>query len=141
LVPRLRELAMAKLPPGGKVGLLGLSYKPGTNVLERGQGFELAQSLLADGVEVVIHDPCAMDAARPFLHGAVTYAASAQECARQADVLLITIPSAEFKALTPADVTREGGKAVVIDCWRVLDRAAFSEACDYVGLGTHDVKR
>jgi UDPglucose 6-dehydrogenase len=141
MVGRLKELALAKLPPGGTVGLLGLSYKPGTNVVERGQGFELAQALLADGVSVLIYDPCAMDAARPFLQGPVGYAGSAAECARKADVVLVTIPAPECKALTPADVSRQGNKKVVIDCWRVLDRSAFEAVCDYVGLGTHDVRR
>src|SRR5262249_47768299 len=68
-VSRLRSLIDVHLPEGGTVGILGLSYKPGTNVIERAQGFELAQSLVNDGIPIIVYDPHAADAARPFLHG------------------------------------------------------------------------
>jgi UDPglucose 6-dehydrogenase len=138
-VDRLKKLATTRLPAGGTIGLLGLSYKPGTNVIERGQGFELAQSLLADGYSVVVYDPCAMESARPFLQGPVTFASDVVSCARQADALIVCTPAEEFKALNPADLIRAKGRAVVIDCWRLLDRARFSATADYVALGTSDV--
>lgn len=140
-VDRLKALATARLPEGGTVGLLGLSYKPGTNVIERGQGFELAQALLADGYPVAVYDPCAMESARPFLQGPVTFAADVAACARQADVLVVCTPAEEFKSLDPADLARPADRAVVIDCWRLLDRARVSAHADYVALGTSDVLR
>ena len=46
-VARVQELATARLPAGGTVGVLGLSYKPGTNVIERAMGVELGPALLS----------------------------------------------------------------------------------------------
>src|SRR5262249_5958116 len=138
-VPRFKGLVKAYLPTGGKVGILGLSYKPSTNVIEKAQGLELAQTLLAEGIPVTVYDPCALDAARPVLTGPVSYAGSVSECARAADVLVIVTPSKEYKALAAEDVKRADGQATVIDCWRMLDRATFAAACNYVGLGTCDV--
>src|SRR5262249_38751979 len=138
-VPRLVRLVKTFLPAGGTVGVLGLSYKPDTNVIEKSQGVELAQALLAEDVAVVVYDPCAMEAAKPALLGPVRDAPRAAECARQADVLVLTTPSKEFKALGPQQVAREGGQITVIDCWRLLSGAEFGKVCNYVALGTCDV--
>jgi UDPglucose 6-dehydrogenase len=140
-VPRLRDLVKSYLPEGGCAGILGVSYKPQTNVIERAQGLELAQALLGEHIPVLVYDPCAMDAARSVLGGPVRYAGSASECAREADVLVVTTPCKEFKAITPNDLARSQGQATVLDCWRLLDRAQFSKTCCYVGLGTCDVLR
>jgi UDPglucose 6-dehydrogenase len=138
-VPRLKHLATSHLPPGGCVGILGLSYKPQTNVIERAQGTELAQALLADGHAVVVHDPWAMDSARPVLSGNIHFAGSVSECARKADVLIVTTPCKEFKVLKAQDLIRPRGRATVIDCWRLFDRAQLTPVCHYVAVGTSDV--
>ncbi len=127
------------LPAGGQVGILGVSYKPQTNVVEKAQGLELAQALLAEKVPVYIYDPCAMDSARSVLAGPVHYTESAAACARQADVLVICTPSREFKAISIPDLTRGQGKITVIDCWRLLDRARVSSVCNYLAIGTSDL--
>lgn len=41
----------------GRVGLLGLTYKPGTSTLRRSQSVELGRALVAAGVGVTAHDP------------------------------------------------------------------------------------
>jgi UDPglucose 6-dehydrogenase len=139
-VARLAHLAERHLPAGGTLGVLGLSYKPNTNVIEKSQGLEIAALFARRGVPVVVYDPCAMDAGRAVLPGIVHYAASASDCARRADVLLLCTPSAEYKAVGPADLKRPAGRrAVVIDCWRMLDRAAVSQVADYLRVGTADV--
>ena len=48
------------------------------------------------------------------------FAASAAECVRQADVLAITTPWAEFQELPLAAFQRTAGTLTVLDCWRVL---------------------
>src|ERR1035438_3530492 len=97
--PRLAKWILARLPEGGTVGVMGLSYKPNTEVIEESQGLALAKHLLSVGVPVIVYDPAAMENARPQLVGKVTFATSAADCARQADVLAITTPWAEFRDL------------------------------------------
>src|SRR5262249_49973331 len=117
-----------------------LAYKPHTNVIEKSQGAELAGLFAARGVPVVVYDPCAMDAARCVMPGSVQFAASASDCARKADVLLLCTPSPEYKAVSAADLKRPAGKrAVVIDCWRMFDGAALSQVADYIAVGTADM--
>ena len=55
-------------------------------------------------------------------------------------MLLLCAPSAEYKAVSAADLKRPAGRrAVVIDCWRMLDRAALSAVATYIRIGTEDV--
>ena len=42
------------------IGILGLSYKPGTNVIEESQGIALATGLIKKGFQVVVYDPMAL---------------------------------------------------------------------------------
>lgn len=110
------------------MGILGLSYKPGTEVVDFSQGIELARRLAREGVRVVVHDPAALGPARRVLGDAVFYAASMQECASRADVLVITTPWPEFARLRAEDFTRptgRPGRVVILDCWRMLDGPAL----------------
>ena len=77
--PRLAKWILARLPEGGTVGVMGLSYKPNTEVIEESQGLALAKRLLSVGVPVVVYDPAAMENARPQLVGKVTFATSAAD--------------------------------------------------------------
>jgi UDPglucose 6-dehydrogenase len=130
--PRLARWIRARLPEGGTVGVMGLSYKPNTEVIEESQGLALAVYLLSVGVPVVVYDPAAMENARPLLRGKVTFATSAADCARQADVLAITTPWAEFRDLAPEAFKLHG---TVLDCWRLLDKKALATVVEYVALG------
>src|SRR5579872_1702809 len=58
-VPRLAALVMAHLPEGGTAGVLGLSYKPNTEVVEESQGLALAKYLAEHDVAVAVYDPAA----------------------------------------------------------------------------------
>jgi UDPglucose 6-dehydrogenase len=134
-VPRLSKMILARLPERGTAGVLGLSYKPDTGVIEESQGMALAKHLLQSGARVVVYDPEAMDGAKEQLQGRVSFAASPADCARQSDVLAITTPWPEFRNLTPQDLKRDGSKRVVLDCWRVLARDRFEGVVDYLTLG------
>jgi len=135
-VPYLVNLVRENLPDGGEVAVLGLSYKPNTSVVEESQGLELARSLAATGIPVLIYDPAAMETARPVLDGLVTFASSLDACVREADVIVITTPWPEFRGIQPEHLARrDGRRPVVVDCWRVLERMQFDGVAEYVALG------
>lgn len=133
--PRVGDLILAMLKEGEAVGILGLSYKPLTNVVEESQGLMLAQYLLAKGVPVAVYDPVAMNNARRHLIGKVTYATSFRDCAAKARLLAIATPWEEFKNLRPEHLNYSLGRPIVVDCWRILPREAFVPTVDYVGIG------
>jgi UDPglucose 6-dehydrogenase len=131
-VPRLAELILSRLPERGTAGVMGLSYKPNTEVIEESQGVALAQELLRAGVRVVVYDPAAMENARRVLPGNIHFAARAAECAQQSDVLAITMAWPEFRQLR-AEHWKPG--AVLLDCWRVLSPAQLPATASYLVLG------
>ena len=133
--PRLGKLMQAMLGEGGTAGVLGLSYKPETGVIEESQGIAVARYLLEQGIPVVVYDPAAMGAARAVLQGPVQFASSAAECAQASDVVAIVAPWKEFENLRPEHLNHKGGRPAVIDCWRILPRDEFSKVADYVMLG------
>lgn len=130
----LGERMMSKLPKGGRVGILGLAYKPHTTVVEESQGIAFARYFASKGVPVVAYDPEAMPGARLLLDGQVTFAASAADCARQADLLFVATPWDEFRELPPS-VLEGRGRPVVVDCWKILPAEPFARVADLIVLG------
>ena len=63
-VTRLLHTILPYIPQSGTVAILGLSYKPNTEVIDNSQGLDLAAQLSARGIHVVVYDPVAMDNAR-----------------------------------------------------------------------------
>jgi UDPglucose 6-dehydrogenase len=123
------------LLPQGTVGILGLSYKAGTSVIEASQGVAAAAALADAGYRVLVSDPAALPAACAVLDGKVE-GVTMEDCAARADVLVIAAPWPCFKDLPAHTLRRPAGKLPVIDCWRILP-AEFSQLVDVVYLGRH----
>jgi UDPglucose 6-dehydrogenase len=134
-VERLVSLVTRRLSPGRKVGILGLSYKPDTGVIEDSQGVALAVRLADHGYEVAIYDPQALAAATAVLGAKAIASDSAESCVRAVDLLLITTAWPEFRDLPISAFVREGERMVVIDCWRMLPQAELSRVVDIVYIG------
>jgi UDPglucose 6-dehydrogenase len=132
-VPRLTELILSRLPDQGTVSILGLSYKPNTEVIEESQGVALAQELVDRGVRVRVYDPAAMGNTKNLLARRVSYAGSAAECMEGADVVVLTTPWPEFKNLRFTDPNRP---SLVLDCWRILENPGFQGKYIRLGLGS-----
>jgi len=116
---------------GETVGLLGLSYKPGTPVIERSFGVDLAGWLAAEGRRIIGWDPLAMAEVRKVLGDAISYAASAEDCLAQSSVAIVINPMKELAGFdwSAAANTR------VLDPWRCLAPTAVEKIGTYVALG------
>ena len=134
-VRRLAKLVESRLPINGVVGILGLAYKPNTDVVEESQGLLLAQSLLAGGVSVTVYDPAGMRNAQRVLDSSVVFAESAEECVQAADVIVIATAWEEFKRLSATSLGRNSTRRVLVDCWRLLDPRTHGAIVEYLPLG------
>ncbi len=134
-VTRLHERVLAATAPGETVGILGLSYKPDTEVIEESQGMMLAELLAGSGYRVVVYDPAAMDNARQVLDGRVEYAESMEACAREAATLVIATPWKQFQSLRPQHLRQSNPRPAVFDWWRLLPPAVFEPASRYLACG------
>lgn len=134
----LVAITKSKAPKGGTVGILGMAYKPNTDVVEESQGLLLAQALVREGITVVAYDPAAMDEARRVLGTSVSFSKSAETCIHRSDLVLITTPWKEFEALDPVAFSPPGSR-VLVDCWRILKASPVAAVTDYIPLGVGPV--
>lgn len=131
---RLGERILELLPTGEPAGILGLSYKPDTDVIEESQGIMLAQYLLAARRRVIVFDPVSMQNARRVLQGDVVFVQTMEACAAGAAVLAIATPWAEFKKLRPEHLC-QSVRPIVLDWWRILNQTDFEQVADYIACG------
>jgi UDPglucose 6-dehydrogenase len=129
---RLARIVQSQLPDGGAVGILGLSYKPDTSVIEESAGVALGRILVQAGYNLHLYDPVATDAALAALGDAAHGAASARDVLDQSDVVVITTPWPEFADLPLAD-GNEG--PLVIDCWGIVPVERVQQPTTVIRLG------
>jgi UDPglucose 6-dehydrogenase len=118
------------------VGILGLSYKPDTPVIEQSQGVELAARLADEGLTVYVYDPMALESAVIELKDKVIAVGSAEDCINASEVVVITTAWPQFRGLSAALFSARSKKIAVLDCWRVLP-AEFKDIVNlhYMGVG------
>jgi UDPglucose 6-dehydrogenase len=134
-IERLALTTLRLLDSRSRVGILGMSYKPATGVIEESQGVALAARLSEEGKEVYVHDPLALPGAMAVLQDKVVPMVSAEECAKAVDVLVITTPWPQFKDISQAAFARSGARLQVLDCWRLLPREKLAAVADIHYLG------
>lgn len=131
----LAELVLARSHAKDKIAVLGLSYKPDTDVIEESQGVALCQ-LLKGKRSVLVYDPQAMNSAKLVLGKDVTYMKGLAETLTQADVIVITTPWKHFKDMRPEDLLcRNGHPKKIIDPWRILEQHGRLSGVEYIPLG------
>lgn len=123
-----------------RVAVLGLAYKPDTNVVEESQGVAIARQLAEKGYDVSVFDPVATDSARSLLGGSVRYAASIPECVRGASVVVLATDWPEFRSVfqQTADCVP---RPVIIDGWRLLRSSRGLDALSYRAVGVGHPQR
>jgi len=120
---------------GKKVAILGLTYKPNTEVIEESASIEIAKALVQKGTIVAVYDPAGMENAREVLGKDVKYAGSARQCLEDAEFAIVAVPWDEFKALAPQDFIQTMRSPRLLDCWKVFNRSEFSQSLEYFAIG------
>jgi UDPglucose 6-dehydrogenase len=114
-----------------KVAILGLSYKPGTPVIEESQGIGLALHLINQGCDVTVFDPLALTPAQSILQDKVTYGETMEDAVRNQDVVVIMTASPEYRHL---EQSMMNDHTQIIDCWRIVKSDLFNHVI-YLGNG------
>ena len=133
-VERLVGAVQSHIRGKGPIGILGLSYKPDTTVVEESQGVALAARLLDEGYEVIAYDPKAMPTAQTALPRAWSPAASAEDCIRRSALVVVMTPWPEFRAI-PRDAFARPEPLTIIDCWRLFAQEEIGTVANVVYLG------
>jgi UDPglucose 6-dehydrogenase len=119
---------------GLRVGVLGLTYKPGTSTLRRSIALEVIRDLAVQGAQVRAHDPKA-DRAELERLAHLQFCADSYETARDADVLVFVTPWPEFRELDFQRIKRMMARPIIIDSNNMLD-AAEMRAHGLLHIGT-----
>ena len=117
------------------IAILGLTYKPNTDVIEVSASIDIARALLGQGAKVSVYDPAGIENAKKLLGNSAKYASSIDECLQDAELCIIVTPWEEFKKLKPEDFIKKMKKPALIDCWRIYDRAEFGAKLSYQAVG------
>jgi UDPglucose 6-dehydrogenase len=116
----LQSVVMHAPRLGATFGVIGLSYKPGTDYLEGGFGLALARDLVQRGYKVVACEP-GMHVSQHQSLPAIDYVDDVDEIARVSDVCVLTYPD---KAL--GDRLRSAARrTAVIDIWHLGEIPAY----------------
>lgn len=128
-------------PAHAKIAVLGLSYKPDTDLTEESQALLLANSLSKAGYSVVAYDPAISnvhgDSGRYGVDFSVELTSSLVDCIRGANICIVATPWKEFTELTPAQIVSQMRSPVVIDCWGSLSKLAEDKRIKYYRSGTY----
>ncbi|GAY08424.1 UDP-glucose/GDP-mannose dehydrogenase family protein [Pseudonocardia sp. N23] len=120
---------------GARIGMLGLTFKAGTDDLRDSPALAVAELLAAEGAELTAYDPGCL-AAVPGVTDAVTVVDDPMRAAKDADALVVLTEWPEFRQLDWTALGGVVGRRVVVDTRNLLDpdvlrRAGFS----WIGVG------
>jgi len=126
IVDRLVQMVGEHAEPGSTVALLGLSYKPGTHIVEESQPVMVAGRLLDAGYAVRMHDPKALQSVAEVLQGRGAYCTCPYDAVTNASVVILLTPWTQYNHLDIDRLEEQAGPSpVLIDCWRLYRNTKF----------------
>ncbi|MDP2684884.1 MAG: nucleotide sugar dehydrogenase [bacterium] len=133
-IDRLVDKIFSHFKSGNVVGILGLSYKKNTDVIEESTGVNLAKSLKERNVSLNLHDPLALGNSKNILgEKNIKYFQSVQNCIKESDILVITTDWPEYKNIKKS--LFKGDHKIIIDPWRMIDKNSLGKNITYLPLG------
>ena len=120
---RMVELARESLGgsfTGANVTILGAAFKPNSDDIRDSPALEVAAAIMAQGGDVALYDPVAMDNARR-VHPEISYRDSAVDAARSADIVLHLTEWSEFRTMNPSALTPVVAHKRIVDGRNALD--------------------
>ena len=104
---------------GAMVGVLGLTFKAGTDDVRSSPALEIIKLLTDEGSYVCAYDPKGMDNAKKFIQ--VDMAKDYLTCAMGAHALIILTEWDEFKNIDYKKLAQDMGRKIIFDFRNILD--------------------
>jgi UDPglucose 6-dehydrogenase len=118
------------------IGVLGLTYKPGTSTLRRSAAIEIIRNLLSRGAAVKAFDPKADPSELEGYRQEFSLCTDAYAVAKDADALVLITPWPEFKELDLARIRGLMHNPVMFDAPNMLEPSQLvREGFTYHGIG------
>ncbi len=120
---------------GKTIGVLGLSFKPGTDDLRFAPSIDIIRRLQLSGAKIRAFDPQAMQGARKILKG-IKFCRNVYEAANDSDCLVILTEWNEFKEIDFKRIKKLLKQPVIIDGRNIYDPAKIKKmGFKYVSMG------
>jgi len=126
---------------GKKIGILGLTYKPGTSTMRRSPAIKIINKILAKKAFCFAYDPKASLVELNAYTKEVRKVNSVEELAKVCDALVLITEWPEFKDLDFKKLAKIMKPPILIDAKNFLDPAVLNNSgFDYEGYGRGIVK-
>jgi len=126
---------------GKTIGILGLSFKPGSDDMREARSVVVVSLLDDHGCQVKAYDPVAMEQAAKLMPN-VLYCNDAYEVAKDSDALILITEWDEFKKLDMKKLSSLMSQSILVDSRNLFDPQEVTQAGFlYEGIGRPGVNR
>lgn len=126
LLPKIRKYFGGKLK-GKTFALWGLAFKPNTDDIREAPALYMIEALLAEGAQLCVYDPEAMNNVKAYLGNKVMYADNQYDCLQGADALIICTEWNEFRTPNFLKIVTALKNKVIFDGRNLFETAAIKE--------------
>ncbi len=132
----LRVIEAIKSNPEGKIAVLGLAFKGGTDDCRESPAIDIVREMVKHSHNICVYDPKAMVNAKAILGDSVKYANSIEDACRTADVMVILTEWEDFRHIDLLKIKSIMAKPEIVDLRNMLNvddvvKAGF----EYQGVG------
>ena len=120
---------------GVRITVLGAAFKPDSDDIRDSPALSVAQALVDEGADVVVHDPIALNVVRR-VHPGLNCVDSLTDAVNGAAILILLTEWQEYRELDPTTLNSVVAGRTVIDGRNVLDRQKWISggwAINYLG--------
>lgn len=125
VIERLKSNMTGKSLMGRKVGVLGLTYKPGTSTLRRSLPVEIVRELASEGASVSVYDPKA-DYSEWKGEKRFTVTASGENIVRDSEAVLVLTEWPQFENLPWKSLLNKKSPQIIFDAKNCLTRLGLN---------------
>ena len=125
-----------KSNPEGKIAVLGLAFKGGTDDCRESPAIDIVKEMIKHSHNICVYDPKAMNNAKTILGDSIEYAASIEDACNGADVMVILTEWEDFRHIDLLKIKSIMAKPEIVDLRNMLNvddvvKAGF----EYQGVG------
>lgn len=121
---------------GRRIGVFGLTFKPGTDDMREAPSLVILPPLIDEGAALQVHDPQGMERAKQFLPGDVRFCADPYEVAEEADAIVLMTEWNTYRGLDLEAIRKAMRGRVFVDLRNVYEPDAMAAlGFRYCGVG------
>jgi UDPglucose 6-dehydrogenase len=125
---------------GKTIGVLGLTFKPGTDDMRDSASLAIVPTLMAAGAKIRVYDPQGMKEAEHMLKGNITWCKDPYSVMEQADALVFLTEWNEFRSLDLAKARSLMKSPRIVDLRNIFKRQDMQRhGFHYVSIGRQEV--